>query len=338
MPGMSTEDNYESIDTNAVAAEIASEMGFGEDYSEDTLETGEDGKALIKPAEGEEKSLGETVPPEDQSKTTPAQPAFKALPKSWKKEMEPHWAKLDPALHDYVYQREADVMRGLQQYAEGHNRWNAAVGPFQNVFQQHPHVKPEEVFQRLMQTHLGLMSGSPEQKRELLLKIAQEYQVDLAAQAAAEGAKPGETLSPVVEKALRAAFQEIHSLKEVQARKDAEALKAIQSENEKTVAAFAADPKNKYFEEVGDTIVHLLKTGAAKDLPSAYELACYTNPEVRAKIIADLKGPATPSRKNGSNEFPNLDSSPDVRPRRQRAVTIDDTIDSIVSKYAKSNL
>lgn len=47
------------------------------------------------------------------------------------------------------------------------------------------------------------------------------------------------------------------------------------------IAAFKADPKNLYFDNVREQMVALLKAGQASSLADAYETACWMSPEVR---------------------------------------------------------
>ena len=54
------------------------------------------------------------------------------------------------------------------------------------------------------------------------------------------------------------------------------------------VDKFADDPANLYFNELTSDMEHLIRSGAAADLPDAYEKAIWLNPVVRAKEIARL--------------------------------------------------
>ena len=45
----------------------------------------------------------------------------KPRPSSWKKDYEEHWGQLDPALQDYIGQREADYAKGVSTYK---NQWD----------------------------------------------------------------------------------------------------------------------------------------------------------------------------------------------------------------------
>lgn len=317
-------DTLETLDTAAIAAEIGSDLfGGGGDNG---LDDDNDNFAANPPAELPPE-LGKTAPvaPENTLGITPAQ--IKSLPKSWKKEMEPLWAKADPALHDYVYNREADVMRGLQQYQEGYQTWQKLMQPYVGVFQQHPNVQPVAVMQALMNTHLQLLSAEPAKKVEIAKRILSEYGIDLSG----EGQTPAVQRDPAVYEIQR----ELAQLKDERLKEQKRIYDEGVAAQLTIVQAFAKDPKNVHFSAVENDIFRFLQTGAATDLAAAYELACYANPAIRAKIIAEQSAPsATPS---AAAKFPNLDENSTGKPRRQRAATMDDTINAIVQKHYSSH-
>lgn len=316
-------DDNSEIDPKAIAAEIGADLLGGGDSG---LDDDTDNFQSDPPPE-KAPDLGKTAPvsPEGQPGLTPAQ--IKALPKSWKKEMEPLWQKADPALHDYVYNREADVMRGLQQYQEGHQSWQKLLQPYQAVLQQHPNVQPVQLLQNLMNSHLGLLSALPAQKVEMARRILTEYGIDIA-QLVGDGTTPAPTLDPRVNQIQ----QELESLKQERLREQKRIYDEGVAEQEKIIQKFASDPKNKYYSEVEMDIYRFIEKGVATDLAHAYELACYANPAVRAKIIAEQTSPA-PATPSPAEKFPNLDGETSTKGRRQRQVTMDDTINSIINKH-----
>lgn len=52
------------------------------------------------------------------------------------------------------------------------------------------------------------------------------------------------------------------------------------------IEAFRADPKHPYFNDVAPRIEGLLKSGAAKDLPDAYDQAIWADPTIRQQLMA----------------------------------------------------
>lgn len=264
------------------------------------------------------------VPPE-KGEEPPASPAppptLKSLPKSWKKEMEAIWAKADPLLHDYVYEREANVDRGFQMYADGHKKWDALTTPYKQILSEYPNVDPVPLLQNLLNSHITLVRGTPEQKQALLQRLFKDYGI--------EGTLPASPTPPPEDprvRSLEAGLEEIK--KSLQARMAAEEEAGV-AEQLKVVEAFAKE--NPFFDEVSSDIHRFIATGAAPDLKSAYELACYANPAVRAKVLAKQQesAPSPPSPPRPTN----VDGSGAATPRPPKKGDINDTIDSIIAKH-----
>jgi len=113
MPG---ENEYSDDFATDIASEIGSELFAKTEPAVATAETGD----LLDNVETAPVAKA-PVAKEPPAPTTPAEPAtivpgvnsvLKPLPKSWKKDMAPLWEKADPALHEYVYAREAEQKRG----------------------------------------------------------------------------------------------------------------------------------------------------------------------------------------------------------------------------------
>lgn len=282
----------------------------------------------------EEKPEGNSSGP-DGAPQTPTQPVkIKELPKSWKKDKQALWEKADPALHDYVHEREADVMRGIQMYSEGHNRWEAVTSPFKDVLSRYPDVTPEkqvQLYQNLMNSHLQLLT-SPN-KVELARQLLKAYNIDLKA-VVGEGGENGDAGQPQVDPRLIALQREVESLRAERNGEKQEAAQRVYQENLRATEAFFSDAKNKYAEEVGDDILRFLQSGAAKDLPEAYEMACLINPAVRIKYLADQQGAGTPENNKPVKRVTNVDSS--EAPGRTRRVAKDwrTEADEIAAKYS----
>ena len=337
MPGLVSEEFDYSDD---FASSVANDIG-GSLFSPSSVL--EPAKTLNEPETLDLSEPASVEAVEKPEAKTPAEPAValdhpnivpgqnsesKPMPKSWRKEMEPHWSKLPPEVHEYVHTREAQVMRGIQQYQEGANSWNSLIQPYAPIFQSQPDVQPVALMQSLMNTHLQLLNPSapPEKKQAIMARMLSDYGITL------ENFSP-----PTVDPRISQLEQQIHQLVSHQQQTQRAAYESGVSEQTRQVEAFAQDPKNQYFPEVANDILRFIQTGAATDLASAYELACYANPAVRAKMLAPQASQANPGSapraKNG--QFVNLDGS-EVPNARPRAKSIDATIDGIVSSHFKS--
>ena len=338
-------DEYQDFDVKAAAADIGKDLftpssaPTNEVVERDNLATGEvvkdvkerlaevlpeDTKALVKPENTDPNSPEPRVEPGVNSE----QPL--ALPKSWKKDTESLWAKADPALKKYVYEREANVMRGIQQYQGGYNNWDKLITPFIPLLQSNPQVNPIDLLQGLMNTHLQLLNPQvpAQQKATIVNNLLREYGIDLSNQTA----EPAEQRLLAELNLLR---QELGTVKQTQLSTQQRIQQEDLRQHQSTVEAFAADPKNKYFDEVGNDILRFVQTGTAADLQSAYDLACWANPAVRVKMIAEQRSslPNNPQKPRDANgKFVNLDDTP-VTHKVKKSGSIDSTIDAIVASH-----
>jgi hypothetical protein len=257
------------------------------------------------------------------TEVAPAPFAGKALPKAWKKEMAPVWEKLPPEAHEYVYQREADIMRGLQQYQTGHQQWNEVIQPFRHVMEQHPDVNPAQLLGNLMTNHLSVVQAPKAQKIALISNIVRGYGLDIS-DFMGETSPQGQAPLPEVQQLQGELYQIKQSLLKQQ---EDTYNKAVAAETTR-VNAFFEDPKNEFASEVSDDILRLLKTGTADSLEAAYDQACWLNPVVRQKILAKQQVPSTPPKVPT-----NIESTGDAKPRSRKPKDWQSGVDQIIHKH-----
>lgn len=285
-------------DTSAIAAEIASSFGGGEQPS-----SGGTTPVEVQPPAPTSPEAGIPAPT----------PALRPLPKSWKKDMEAYWGKLDPAVHDYVYSREADVARGIQGYKQGHESWNKLVTPYQEVFQQFPDVDPVNLLNGLMQSHLALTFGSPDQKRELVQKLLQEYNLNDVLGGQTPQAPPRDPRVDQLESTMRSLMVD---------------------QQKKVVDSFFSNPANKFANDVAEDLLAMLQQGKAATLEEAYQAAIWLNPAVREKLIAEqVAAKATPPANPSNVRQLNVGTEAPARPGKRSAASIDDTINAVIGKH-----
>ena len=65
-----------------------------------------------------------------------------------------------------------------------------------------------------------------------------------------------------------------------------------QAQASQTAEQFLADPANIHAEAVVDDMVALIEKGRAKDLPTAYEMACWARPDIRPLMIKSQGQPS----------------------------------------------
>lgn len=212
--------------------------------------------------------------PQPAAAAEPAKPAHQ-MPKSWKKELEPHWGTLVPEVQAAIVKRDEDYSRGVLTYKGEWDRAKPvldALGPFMPDLERH-RIDPAQFVANLASAHRTLALGTPEQKLSMFAQLAQQYQIPLEQmfvrgqdgqvylqppQAAPQPQQQG--LTPqAVEQLVRQQLAEQSTTQEVaqfQAAKDA-----------------AGNPAHPHFEAVKDTMAGLLQAGLAEDLAGAYEAA-----------------------------------------------------------------
>lgn len=338
------ENEYEGFDTAAVAAEIGESLFSKPTPDVPVVEKNALADDITGTAAPEVKPAVVVAPVVETPGTVnpdPNAPAVvpgqnsqaKALPKSWKKELAPEWEKASPALKDYVYTREADIMRGIQQYQQGYQAWDNLVKPFMPVLEANPDINPIALMQGLMATHLQLLSPQvpAAEKAQMATNLLKEYGITLNPAALPDGS------AVLLDRLARAENRLANLDKEQKTWKQVTQQEGLTAKT-KEVETFAADPKNEYFGEVSNDILRFIQNGAAADLPAAYELACWANPAVRAKMVAKQAQPAPATRQprhKVNGQFVNLDGEEPAK-RSVKAGTIEDTINGVVAKhYAK---
>lgn len=307
--------SLDGMDTAAYAAEIAGDLGFGADSGE---------KAPVdEPADPDPAAS----PQNAADGPSPGTAAFDAMPKAWKKEMEAHWARLDPEVRKYVNSREADVSRGIQMYQQGHSAWNRLFSPYQQIFAAHPNIDPVQLLQGVMNQHIQMAQGTPEQKRNLAAQMLKSYGLEFPTQA--PQVDPGDITQHPQFQAMQ---KRVDQMESIWASAQNAAQQQAYTKSLSEVEAFGSDPKNPHWNDVVEDVLLLLKKGAASTLPEAYDIACLRNPAVKAKILAAGAAPA-PTPKAAS--FPNINGS--VTSPRARKLSMDETINGVIAKHYSSH-
>lgn len=207
------------------------------------------------------------------------EPVGRAVPKAWKPEMHPHWSKLDPAVQEYLEQRENEVSTGFEKHrqaAEFGRQFQETINPFLPDIQQWG-VQPTQAVQTLLNAHRALKSADKTQRRQMFEKLARDYGVEFTPQEEAY-------IDPALQTILSRTEKLENDLRtERQAKYD-----AIRAETDKETQRFFADTvKHPYANEVADHIVLLLQNPQLT-LEDAYDQAVYANPSTRAKELARL--------------------------------------------------
>jgi hypothetical protein len=214
---------------------------------------------------------GKTV--ETQTET----PKTKA-PQSWSATEKTHWDKIPAEIQAVIARREEEAHRGittLGQDAAFGKQLKDVISPYLPIIRAEGGTEAGAV-RDLLQTAYILRTANPEQKVGLFRQLAGQFGVDLAV--AAQGA-------PQVNPEVQALRQELAQIKGVIGGAQQQQHQQVQGQAQAIIDAFAADPKNEFYEQVKPTMAHLLVGGVAKDMQEAYDMACHANPDVRSTIL-----------------------------------------------------
>lgn len=230
-----------------------------------------------------------------QAVPTPAQPvpAVKPerpadMPKAWSADKAQHWSTLSPEARAYITEREAQM--------EAFHAKHAGLGQWQEAATQNG-TTLNEILERVHHVETA-MSTDPAQG---LIQACQMVGLDRNAAVQAlsgalkalgvDGGQPAPQPNGQAPPAQPPQDPRVDGLQRqlqtiTQSIQQQEAAKA-----DAAVKAFAADPANKFYNEVGDDIVRELKAmralGQAPDLKLAYERACWGRSDIREKLVAE---------------------------------------------------
>lgn len=218
-----------------------------------------------------------TLDPASQAAAETAQP--KTAPRTWRPEAAAIWSTIPEAAQAEILKREEDIFQGIEQY-----KADATFGkpvyevmrPYLPILEQHG-INPAQQVGDLMRANYVLAFGTPEQKTQMLVTIARDYQIPL-------DGLPSDAVQD--DPAVIALREQVNELKSTLTTQQQEQMKARAVEIDRIVQAFAADPKNLYFKELEGDIERLIRAKEASTLEEAYEKAIWLNPAVRAKELA----------------------------------------------------
>lgn len=237
---------------------------------EEEPERDDDGK--FKAKEETKESVQETAQ-EEVAKEVPA------APQSWGGKVKEKWGTLDPEVRAEILKREADQHRMVTAH-DGELRLGREIKEAITPYMAHIQAEgatPVQAVASLLNTAHILRTGTPEQKKALIINTAKQYGVDLGAEE--------EYVDPTIAQ-LKQQIEELRQLANPQVIESRLTERMESSKVQADIAAFASDPAHVHFETVKPLMASLLGTGQAKDLKEAYDMACMANPTIRSTLEA----------------------------------------------------
>lgn len=254
----------------------------------------------------EEESVEDIAKDEVEAEQPEEQPTTSDIPKptTWKKDLLPLWDKIakgetltpeESRKHlEYLNQRENEFKKGVSVYkaeAERAKALEEAINPFLPELQAHG-IHPAAWINNLGQAHMILVKGSPEQKRQMFHRLAQDYGVNLN--------QTNEPVAPVdayTQQLMQQLYQVNQEVSTIKSRYEMEEQQRLAGEIERVRSNKERFP---HFDMVREEMAQLLELGKAQDLETAYTKAVRLNDEVWAmeqeRLLTDAKKQASRSQ------------------------------------------
>lgn len=208
-----------------------------------------------------------TVSDADPAKDQPAQQSNAVEPPtSWSADAKAEWQKLPPALQQAVSKREAEMSAGQQRWSEEKRGFEETLAPLRQVAQSLG-IDERTGLNRLLSADQYLRRDPA----NAIAWLAKTYGVDLSN--LTSDPQPQQRVDP----ALAQLHQEVSTLKHTLEQQKA-------AETEASINAFKEG--KEHFDTVRVAMGRLMMAEQATTMQEAYDMACWANPDIRAKLIA----------------------------------------------------
>ena len=231
-------------------------------------------------------------------------PTFEKPPRDMPIPLRSTWTKLPPEWRQHVaetHQRVQEVEQQFRPAVDFANRFMQTIQPYQHAIQAETGGDPIAAVHGLMDTAARLRFGTPVEKAQTIAQIVKAYAVDIEALDGALAGIPmqqpqGGVDPMTVQQAVQAQLAPL--MQAAQARRAAQEQQtnaAVRTE----LQAFAADPKNEFFEDVRDLMADAIEVanrqGYDLSLADAYQRACLLHPEVGTVMMGRQRGQSAAS-------------------------------------------
>lgn len=245
---------------------------------------------LKEPVEGiQDEGAAPTPAPAPESATGQTEKA----PGTWGAEARETWKDLPPRARQEIWKREKDAVRALtistkaRQFSE---KFEETMRPYMGFIAAEG-AQPLQAVDYMMRTAALFRVGSAEQKAQAVAGICKQWKIDLdlldSMLAGAPAPQRQQSGQVDIQAEVQRALQPI--LAPVMQRQQ-QMMQEIDQEVEQDLAAFAADPKHEFYNDVKADMADIMelaqKRGVKISLTQAYERATLLSESVRRTIEA----------------------------------------------------
>ncbi len=234
-------------------------------------------KTVEQPTAPEPKLTDADPPPANVVQPSPADEA----PRGWSADAKAKWSSLDASIRAEVQRRETQTDEAGQRWSQEKRAYDELVAPLEAASRKQG-VSARDGLRNLLAAHDYLDRDAPTAIRYL----AQRYRVDLAELAkAAPAPQPSSTPQPSPSLDPRIVEQVVD-----QRLSNWEAHRATEAD----IATFAQGKEHfgAVKQAMGMAMLTAGQMGQTLDLQTAYDQACWANPEIRAKLMTAQTGQA----------------------------------------------
>ena len=204
-------------------------------------------------------------------------------PVTWSATAKAKFAGLDADVQGEILRREQEMDQGRAQWQQGAerlNRLHAVLAPRSEQFRL---AGIDEV--RAIETLFAAQDFLNRDPVEALLYLGRNAGVNWNAFVGRLQGQAQPQQQQALPPGLAPIANQVQALTQWAAQQQQSAEQARIQGHVQTVEQFAADPSNLYFENVKGRMSQLIRSGAAKDLPDAYQQACWADPEIRPLML-----------------------------------------------------
>lgn len=211
-----------------------------------------------------------------------------AVPESWPKDMQAHWANMPREAQEYWQKREDQMYQGLEQYKEGSaygKSMKDIITPYMPMLNAHGFTEQNAV-QTLLNAQYKLTTGTPESRKAAYDELGRELGL-VTATTDGTGTQP-------VDPQVQQLQGRLANLETTLQQRQTQALTDAKAKAQAEVDAYAADPAHPYFDDVSSETAkgpHNIVTyiNAGMSLDEAYKAAVAANPVTQAKEQARIQ-------------------------------------------------
>lgn len=281
--------------------------------------------AAYQPREQGKFAPGAPLVPKEQ----PVEVQRPPMPKSLRKELEPHWQQAPKELIEAFIQRDLDAERGITQYKSKAEQADALLSEFQPYewLLRQEGATPQSAVKPLLQTAALLRTGTPAQKAQAVAQTMQQFGIPLEHIASLFG--QGHAPASLSDPSINALHQEVQNLRQFIAQTTQQQEQGQTQRALSVIKQFSADPKNAHLPQVQDAMMAILQSpqrslflgndfevlSEREKLDRAYAWAVRQDPQLSQQIAAQQQADAERERREKAQQAANVAKAAAVQVR-----------------------